>query len=101
MRCALECVLDSRIRTPGYQQDFKDPEQSDDVSEGERTERRARNAPPKLGLNFTEAAGKLVAFVNVNDDPPNWQAFQIRFTERTLLCIEFEPSHTQINVGGR
>jgi hypothetical protein len=93
-------VLNSRIRGPDYHQEFDDREQSDDVNERERTESRANNAPPKLGLNFTEAAGKTVAFVNVINDPPNWQALEIRFTEGTLLCFELETSHTQMSVGG-
>ena len=92
--------MNSRIRRPDYHQDFDGPEESDDVNEMERTERRAKNAPPKLGLNFTEAAGKTVAFVNVINDPPNWQALEIRFTEGTLFCFELETSRTQISVGG-
>ncbi|HEY6844985.1 MAG TPA: hypothetical protein VI320_02100, partial [Terracidiphilus sp.] len=42
----------------------------------ERTENRDNNAPPKLGLNFTEAAGKTVAYLNVINDPPSWQALE-------------------------
>jgi hypothetical protein len=44
---------------------------------------------PTLGLKFTEAAGKLVAFVNIINDPPNRQALEIRFTDGTLLRFEF------------
>ena len=60
-----------------------------DENERERQETRSRNRLPTLGLNFTEAAGKIVAFVNVINDPPNWQALEIRFTDGTLLHFEF------------
>jgi hypothetical protein len=93
-------VWNSRIRGPDYHPGFDDPEQSDDVNERERTENRDNNAPPKLGLNFTEAAGKTVAFVNVINDSPSWQALEIRFTEGTLLCFELKTSRTQMSVGG-
>jgi hypothetical protein len=43
---------------------------TEDLNERERPETRAKNAPPKHGLNRTEAAGKIVAFVNVINDPP-------------------------------
>lgn len=36
-----------------------------DENERERQETRSRNRLPTLGLNFTEAAGKVIAFVNV------------------------------------
>jgi hypothetical protein len=47
-------------------------------------------------MNFTEAAGKVVAFVNVINDPPDWQALEILFTDGTLL--HFESLTTQIQI---
>lgn len=67
-----------------------------DENELERRESRSRNEPPKLGLNFTEAVGKVIAFVNVINDPPNWQALEIRFTDGTLLHFEFLTTETRI-----
>ena len=55
-----------------------------------------RDQPPKLGLNFAEAVGKVIAFVNVINDPPNWQALEIRFTDRTLLHFELGSALPQI-----
>jgi hypothetical protein len=72
-----------------------DDEEADE-NELERRETRSRNEPPKLGLNFTEAVGKVVAFVNVVNDPPNWQALEIRFTDGTLLHFEFLTTETRI-----
>jgi hypothetical protein len=57
---------------------------------------RRRNELPTLGVNFTEAVGKVIAFVNVINDPPNWQALEIRFTDGTLLHFEFVTTETQI-----
>ena len=34
------------------------------------------------------------------NDPPKWQAFEIRSLEKTLLCFKLEPSHPQMSVGG-
>ena len=75
-----------------------DPPGDEEVDENEleRRETRSRNEPPKLGLNFTEAVGKVVAFVNVVNDPPNWQALEIRFTDGTLLHFEFLTTETRI-----
>jgi hypothetical protein len=66
-----------------------------DENEPERRESRSKNEPPKIGLNFTEAAGKTVAFVNVVNDPPSWQALEIRFTDGTLLHFEFLTTETR------
>jgi hypothetical protein len=52
-------------------QDFKSPEGIKDLNEREQLETRAKNAPPKLGLNLTEAVGKIVAFSKVINDPPD------------------------------
>jgi hypothetical protein len=68
----------------------------EDENERERQETRSRNRLPTLGMNFTEAAGKVVAFVNVINDPPNWQALEIRFTDGTLLHFEFLTTQVQI-----
>jgi hypothetical protein len=76
-----------------------DPDVEDeelDENELERREKRSKNEPPKIGLNFTEAVGKTVAFVNVVNDPPNWQALEIRFTDGTLLHFEFLTTETRI-----
>jgi hypothetical protein len=67
-----------------------------DENELERQESRSKNEPPKIGLNFTEAVGKTVAFVNVVNDPPDWQALEIRFTDGTLLHFEFLTTETRI-----
>jgi hypothetical protein len=68
----------------------------DDVNRLEQPKARPRNAPPQVGMNFTEAAGKVVAFVNVINDPPDWQALEIRFTDGTLLHFELQASHVKI-----
>jgi len=65
-------------------------------NEWECQETRSRNRPPTLGLNFTEAVGKVIAFVNVINDPPNWQALEIRFTDGTLLHFEFMTTEVRI-----
>lgn len=66
------------------------------MNERERMELRAKNMPPKIGGNFTEAVGKVVAFVNLINNPPDLQALEIRFTDGTLLHFEFSTPHTQI-----
>ena len=88
--------MKDKIKRPDYDSDFDDPEAIEDMNERERVERRAKNAPPKLGLNFTEAVGKVVAFVNVINDPPDWQALEVRFTDGTLLHFEFLTTQIQI-----
>ncbi|MEG9437412.1 hypothetical protein JAO29_14745 [Edaphobacter sp. HDX4] len=60
------------------------------------SQERPRNELPTLGVNFTEAVGKIIAFVNVVNDPPNWQALEIRFTDGTLLHFEFLTTETRI-----
>jgi hypothetical protein len=80
----------------GRDGDFDSSAEIEDESEQERQETRSRNKPPTLGLNFTEAAGKVVAFVNVINDPPNWQALEVRFTDGSLLHFEFLTTQTQI-----
>jgi len=49
-----------------------------------------------MRMNFTEAAGKVVASVNVINDPPDWQALEFRFTDGTLLHFEFTTTHIEI-----
>jgi hypothetical protein len=88
--------MTNKIKRPDYDSDFDSPEEIEVVNERERMERRAKNAPPKLGLNFTEAVGKVVAFVNVINDPPEWQALEIRFTDGTLLHFELLTTQVQI-----
>ena len=88
--------MNSKIKKPEYDDDFDSPEESEDVNERERMERRAKNTPPKIGVNFTEAVGKVIAFVNVINNPPDWQSLEIRFTDGTLLHFKFTTTHTKI-----
>jgi hypothetical protein len=88
--------MDNKVKRPDYDDDFDDPEKIEDANERELLERRAKNMPPKLGVNFTEAVGKTVAFVNVLNDPPDWQALEIRFTDGTLLHFEFVTTYPEI-----
>jgi hypothetical protein len=67
-----------------------------DENELERQESRSRNEPPNIGLYFTEAVRKTVAFVNVVNDRPDWQALEIRFTDGRLLHFEFLTTETRI-----
>jgi hypothetical protein len=57
---------------------------------------RLRNQPPRLGLNLTEAVGKVVAFLNIINDPPEWQGLEIRFTDGTLFHFEFQTAPLEI-----
>ena len=88
--------MNDKIKRPDYDNDFDSPEEIEDMNERERMERRAKNAPPKLGRNFTEAVGKVVAFVNLINTPPDWQALEIRFTDGTLLHFELLTTQIQI-----
>jgi hypothetical protein len=88
--------MSGRIKRSDYDEDFEDPEHIQDENERELLERRARNSPPKIGVNLTEVVGKIVAFVNVVNDPPEWQALEVRFTDGTLLHFEFMTTHTEI-----
>jgi hypothetical protein len=88
--------MTNKIKRPDYENDFDSPEEIEDMNERERMERRAKNAPPKLGRNFTEAVGKVIAFVNLINTPPDWQALEIRFTDGTLLHFELLTTQTQI-----
>jgi hypothetical protein len=67
-----------------------------DDEEREQGVNRSRNQPPKLGLNLTEAVGKVVAFLNIINDPPEWQGLEIRFTDGTLLHFEFQTAPLEI-----
>ena len=89
--------MSSRVKRSDYDADFNDPE-IEDENERELLERMAKNMPPKLGVNFTEAVGKTVAFVNIVNDPPEWQALEVRFTDGTLLHFELTTTHTQIKL---
>ena len=71
-------------------------EEEIDENELERRESRSRNEPPRLGLNFTEAVGKTVAFLNVINDPPEWQALEIRFTDGTLFHFVLQTTQVEI-----
>jgi hypothetical protein len=88
--------MSNKIERPDYDEDFDSPEEIENVSERERMKRRAKNTPPNVAMNFTEAVGKVVAFVNVINDPPDWQSLEIRFTDGTLLHFEFSTTHTEI-----
>jgi hypothetical protein len=46
----------------------------------------------------TESVGKVGAFVKVINDPPDWQALEIRFTDGTLLHFEFLTTPIQIKL---
>jgi hypothetical protein len=61
--------MNSKDTRHAREEDIDLPE---DENERERQETRSRNRLPTLGVNFTEAVGKVVAFVNVINDPPNW-----------------------------
>jgi hypothetical protein len=63
--------MSNKIKRPDYGEDFDSPAEIEDVNERERMERRAKNTPPKVGVNLTEPVGKVVAFVNVTNDPPD------------------------------
>ena len=52
---------------------------------------RPPNYPPRIGTNFTEAVGKVVAFINYVDEPQDNQALEIRFTDGTLLSFDLLP----------
>jgi hypothetical protein len=52
---------------------------------------RPPNYPPRSGTNFTEAVGKVVAFINYVDEPRDNQALEIRFTDGTLLSFDLLP----------
>jgi hypothetical protein len=80
----------------GHEEEIDSPQEIEDENERERQETRSKNRMPTLGLNFTEAAGKVVAFVNVINDPPNWQALEVRFTDGTLLHFEVLTTRVQI-----
>jgi hypothetical protein len=47
--------------------------------------------PPKIGLNFTEGAGKTVAYINYNARFPEWIALDVRFTDGTSFCFQLIP----------
>ena len=88
--------MSSRDARYSHQEDMDALEEIEDENERERQEIGSRNRLPTLGINFTEATGKVVAFVNVINDPPNWQALEVRFTDGTLLHFEFLTTQIQI-----
>jgi hypothetical protein len=47
--------------------------------------------PPKIGVTFTEAAGKTVAYINYNAHFPEWIALDVRFTDGTSFCFQLIP----------
>jgi hypothetical protein len=69
---------------------------SESYSKGEQ-----RTCHRSWGLILTEAVGKTVAFVNVINDPPCWQALEIRFTDGTLLHFEFVTTYPKIKPEGK
>lgn len=80
----------------GHDDDVDSLDEIADENVRERQETRSRNRMPALGLNFTEAAGKVVAFINVINDPPDWQALEVRFTDGTLFHFEFLATQVKI-----
>jgi hypothetical protein len=52
---------------------------------------RPPNYPPSIGTNFTEAVGKVVAFINYVDRPQDYHALEIRFTDGTLFSFDLLP----------
>ncbi len=68
----------------------------DDEEEREQPMSRFSNQQPRLGLNLTEAVGKVVAFLNIINDPPEWQGLEIRFTDGTLFHFEFQTGPLEI-----
>lgn len=88
--------MSNRVKRPGYEHDFESREEIEDLDVRERMETRAKNAPPKLGRNSTEAVGKVVAFVKVINDLPDWQAVEFRFTVGMLLHFEFTTTRNEI-----
>jgi hypothetical protein len=45
--------MGNKIKRPDCDKDFDSPE-AEDVNDRERMERRAKNTPPKVGVNFTD-----------------------------------------------
>jgi len=51
---------------------------------GDNSQRRLHRRPSS-GINFTEATGKLTAFINYQNDSPEWQALEVRYRWNTVL----------------
>jgi hypothetical protein len=69
-----------------------DPDEDDPVSELELPVRPATYSPSS-GANFTEAAGKTVAFINYVDEDGDgdYQCLEVRFTDGTLFSFDLVP----------
>ncbi len=52
-------------------------------------------------LNFTEAVGKTVAFINIHYvKAPEWQELEVRFTDGTLFLFDLIPRvHVRVDYG--
>lgn len=44
--------------------------------------------PPRLGTNLGEAVGKVVAYINFYNQPRDYQALEVCFTDGTFYCFE-------------
>ena len=52
---------------------------------------RQELSPPKIGVNFTEAAGKIVAYINYVAHFAECIALEVRFTDGTSFCFQLIP----------
>lgn len=43
--------------------------------------------PPRIGTNLTEAVGKVVAYINFYNQPHDYQALEVCFTDGTFYCL--------------
>ncbi len=61
-------------------------------SEPDMLERPPDYAPRPGIINFTEAAGKTVAFIYINYvQAPEWQSLEVRFTDGTFFTFHLMP----------
>lgn len=69
------------------------PEYESDLVEKEQ---RNSNTLPRIGTNFTEAVGKVVAYINLFNNPPEWQEIEVCFTDGTLLHFELLVTYARV-----
>lgn len=43
--------------------------------------------PPRIGTNLSEAVGKVVAYINFYNQPRDYQALEVCFTDGTFFCF--------------
>ena len=43
--------------------------------------------PPRIGTNLSEAVGKIVAYINFYNQPRDYQALEVCFTDGTFFCF--------------